>query len=96
MAKITLDKERELTFNFNAAIRFRKVTGKSLMKGEVQLDDMDEEGLLALLWSMLSEDDPDLTIEKLGTMLNPAKMESCISAIVEALQADPLAKTPGS
>ncbi len=96
MAKITLDKERELTFNFNAAIKFRQATGKSLMKGEVKLDDLDEEGLLALLWAMLSSDDPSLTIEQLGAMINPAKMEGYVEAIVEALKADPLAKTPGS
>jgi hypothetical protein len=86
--KITLGgKERELCLDFNAMIAFKRATGKSFLKGDVNLEALDEEGLLALLWAMLLYDDPALTLQQLGHMMDsPATMRQMAVSLAEAVK----------
>lgn len=66
---IILDKERHLRFNFNAAKAFKRETGKSMLDTSVWRV-VDEEIIVALVWSLLIHEDKELTIDQVGELLD--------------------------
>ena len=48
---INLDKERHLKFTFGGMKKFEEATGKSFLKGQVDVHNMDVNDVIAFLWS---------------------------------------------
>lgn len=68
--EITLDKVRHLKFDFNALALAEKETGKNLLKGEAWVD-MNAGDIRAFLWAGLLWEDPQLTLETVGSLIHP-------------------------
>jgi hypothetical protein len=80
---ITLDKPRKLLFNLNAMVSFEEATGKSILKGEID-QEMTAVELRALLWGCLLDDDPSLTIEAVGKMIDSNNMNEIAAQLIKA------------
>ena len=72
--KITLDKERLLTMDLNAMVRFEQQTGKNLLNGKT-FQDISATDLRVLLWACLKGEDVELKQDKVGAMIHPGNME---------------------
>jgi hypothetical protein len=66
-AKILLDRERTMRMDFNALAIFREITGKVWGSS----DDDDPAAARALLYSLLKDEDPALTLQQVGRMMHP-------------------------
>ncbi|WP_304427740.1 hypothetical protein [Romboutsia ilealis] len=66
MAKIFLDRERNLKFDLNALEIIEEMSGVSLDKA---VETMNMKTLKVLLYSGLVHEDADLTLEKVGSMV---------------------------
>jgi len=66
--KITLDKERTLHFGFNAMADFERVTGLNALK--IDWSNLNITSFRVLLWACLRRDDKELTLEKVGDLLD--------------------------
>jgi hypothetical protein len=66
--KITLDRERTLSFSLNAMIRFEEVTGRNLLSGSFRGTTSTKE-LRTLLWVCLLDEDEDLMEEEVGKLI---------------------------
>lgn len=71
---VTLDKERTLQFPVMALIKLKKERG-------IQLQDLQQEGkaqdlevILGIVWAGLITEDPELTFEDLGNMVDIATL----------------------
>jgi hypothetical protein len=72
--KITLDKERTLTMDLNAMVRFEQQTGKNLLSGDT-FKSISATDLRVLLWACLKGEDMELMQEQVGAMIHPGNME---------------------
>lgn len=79
MAKILLDKEREIVFDLNAMCRYEEATGKNAFEGMQNLKASD---LRALLWACLH--DKKLTLEDVGAMITADNMGQISEALTLA------------
>ena len=78
---IILDKERHLKLTLGGMQKFREVTGIDLLKGMGDLNTLSDKDMIAFVWACLLPEDRKLTVEDVGYMLNPTK----INEITEAM-----------
>jgi len=86
MAKVFLDKERELCLDLNAIEKFYKQTGINLLKGEglkEAFSDLSPSVIKAFLWACLK--DP-LTLEEAGSLVTLKNMGAVTEAIISLSQ----------
>ena len=96
--EIELDKKRTLTFTLNAMVKFEEARGKPIFKQDGSAAD-----IRALLWSGLLKDDPKLTLEQAGSLVDESNMAYVSDKIAEAWGrslpkkdgGDPLPKSTG-
>ena len=79
--KITLDKERELKLTMGSIRRYKEKTGKDLLKGET-----DKENLAPLVWACLAHEDPKLTVEQVEDMLDFNNVETIMDSMVKLVE----------
>lgn len=71
---IELDKTRHLKFNFNTAARFEEATGQNLFAPGV-MTNMSAVTMRAFLWACLAWEDPELTVEAVGELIDFTNIE---------------------
>ena len=81
--KITLDKERHLRLDFNAISLVEETLGVKFP--EIQ-DNVGVRDLRAIMWAGLRHEDPDLTIEQVGSMLHMGNMQEVFQTIQDAIE----------
>lgn len=69
MPIIKLDRERNAHLTLNVMEQFEEQTGKSMFK-TVYVGDLSIHELKLLLWLSLHDDDPDLELEQLGSLVD--------------------------
>jgi hypothetical protein len=97
---IQLDKERHYRLSLRAAKAFEAKTGKSMLKG-FRFEDLTDDDWVVMIWAGLLDEDPNLTIDQVSTIVDiPMFTELCpiiIKAVIgdkkEKKQSDPLAQT---
>jgi hypothetical protein len=60
--------ERHLCFDFNAIVLTEKVTGINILKAALD-SDINATNIRGLLWASLVKENPDLTIEEVGSWI---------------------------
>jgi hypothetical protein len=65
---INLDKPRTLRYGINALAKIEDVTGKALMK--LDLNNIGIKDLLGIVYAGLYHEDKDLTIDKVGDLID--------------------------
>ena len=83
--KVMLDRERTLVLDLNAMAAYCEATGKSFLRGEVDMAKINEVELRALLWACLLTDDPGLTREQVGAMVNVGNMPGVAAKLFQAV-----------
>lgn len=88
---ITLDKPRTLVLSFNAMCDVQRVLGRNPFEldGEGEVDIGSPEVIRAYLWAALKHEDPELTLEQTGDLLEqaPGGWVSAMTAVAQALEA---------
>lgn len=84
---ITLDRERRLRFDFNAAAHFEAATGRNIFEPGV-LTKPTATTTRALLWCMLVHEDPQLTLDDVGKMINFQNFVGISAQINKAYEAN--------
>ncbi len=87
--EIVLDRPRRLVYDFNALAAIEETLGINALDPALWEDAalMTATRLRAVLWAGLLADDPDLTIEAVGAMLTPDRIETATEALTAALAA---------
>jgi len=80
---ITLDKERHLRFDFNAICDFEQTSGRDFTA--LSVERVRASDLRILIWAALRWEDPTLTLEKVGGMINPQNMGEIGAQIKKAV-----------
>lgn len=81
---IRLDKSRNLLFNFNAICELEEEIGRPIT--HLQDSNIGFREIRALLWAGLRHEDPSLTIEDAGNLINEAEsIQYVTETVVEAL-----------
>jgi hypothetical protein len=89
MAKIILDKERELCLDLNAIDKFYEKTGINLLKGEglkEAFSDPKPQIIKAFVWACLIRESPELTLEDVGKLITLKNMGAVTEAIISLAQ----------
>jgi hypothetical protein len=82
---VTLDRERSLKFDLNALAALEDVLGRSVL-GDGGMDLKGARELRAFFWAGLLHEDPSLTIEQVGAMMDgPGAVEMTL-ALGEAIR----------
>lgn len=76
---LRLDRERTLLLNLNALCKAEEVTGMNLIVGEVIFTSL--RVMRALLWAGLLHEDPTLTIEEAGDLIEDAEGEDGVHGV---------------
>lgn len=79
---LRLDRDRTLVLSFNALCRAEEVTGCNFLMGEVTFSSI--RVLRALVWAGLQHEDPTLTLEEVGDMIEEAGADDVSRAIITA------------
>ncbi len=87
MPTILLDKERPFSFDLNAMIKFRQLTGKDISVLS-EKDSFNVEVFRALLYSCLATDNPDLTLESTGKPVTIKDMDRIATELLKAINAE--------
>ena len=90
---LRLDRERVLILSFNALCRAEEVTGINFLMGEFTFSSV--RVMRALVWAGLLHDDPTLTLEAVGDMIEEAGADNVAKKIIEAFAAAMPKTTPG-
>ena len=77
--------EREFTLDFGVLCRIEELTGKNALTGEL-FQKMSANILVIILYAGLSENDPSLTRESVGKLLNFSDIPRVTEAIGAALK----------
>lgn len=80
--QLRLDRERTLVLSFNALCRAEEVTGINFLMGDFTFSSV--RVMRALVWSGLIHEDPTLTLEAVGDMIEEAGADKVGQAIIEA------------
>lgn len=83
MAKVILDKERELKYDLNALELVEELTGQSLDKATQNLT---MKTLKVLLYSGLVHEDKELTMEAVGSLVNMDNLKDVSGALAECFK----------
>ena len=81
--EIDLDRKRKLIFDFNAICKLEEVTGRNALSGEMW-SSMKAQDVRALLWGALLKDDPDLTVDQVGSLITFKNLPVITAAIEKA------------
>ena len=84
MAKLKLDKERNLFFDSNAMVSVEEAVGKTAFE-IISGARMGFRETRAFLWAGLRHEDPRLTIEAAGDLLTSRNLSAIAKAINEAI-----------
>jgi hypothetical protein len=88
---ITLDRERHVVLSFNALCDVEKAIGRNpfAMDADSQIDLSSPNTIRAYLWAGLRHEDPTLTLEQTGDLLESTEggWVSAMAAIAQALEA---------
>ena len=87
VAKVTLDRERRLCFDYGAWIRLEEATGRSVVELLDPRYISSATGVRDLLWAGLLHEDPDLTREQVTGMLTIGRLVELQRTIAEAVNA---------
>jgi hypothetical protein len=79
---IELDKPRTLRYDLNALCAIEETTGKPLAEA---VSSNTFSAMRVIIWAGLKHEDPALTVEAVGAMVDPALMNVALAALVEAL-----------
>ncbi len=82
---LRLDRERTLILSFNALCRAEEVTGINFLMGEFTFSSV--RVMRALVWAGLLHEDPTLTLEACGDMIEEAGADNVAKTIIEAFAA---------
>jgi hypothetical protein len=85
IVEIELDKVRHLRMDFNALAQAEEVTGKSFLNG-IAWQGMTVKDYRALIWACLLHEDPELTLEAVGSMVHVGNVEyvtGCLAKLWE-------------
>ena len=74
--------ERHLCYDFNAIVQVELLTGINLLKSAIT--ELSATNLRALLWSALLKENPDLTIDEVGSWITLQKAAFIHQAIITA------------
>lgn len=91
--------DRHPRYDHNAIVQAEAATGINLLTAMV--DDITATKLRGLLWASLLPDDPDLTLEDAGKLINPLNIGTIHSALLASWfgslsdDEEPKAETPG-
>jgi hypothetical protein len=82
---INLDKPRKLRFGMGAMVQFEQLTGIKLMSLD---DEMSFDVMAKMLWVMLRQEEPDLTLEQVCDLVDEHadSVMDVTNAVSEALQ----------
>jgi len=83
---INLDKPRILRLDLNAMCEFEQVIGRSLFDGSFSGAGMSAIDMRAMLWACLLGDDPELTLEQVGSLISIDNMTEVASKLNEAFE----------
>lgn len=83
MAKIKLDKVRNMKFTLNSLIKFEKITGINI--AQIGERSQDVEIILALIYVGIMHEDKDITMEQIGDLVTLDKLADINKAISEAI-----------
>ncbi|MFC6644139.1 hypothetical protein ACFQBQ_00740 [Granulicella cerasi] len=72
-------KKRKLLFDFNAIIKVEELTGINLLQAVVS--DLEAKNIRALLYASLLHDEPNLTIEEVGSWITLKNLANIRTAI---------------
>ena len=70
---ITLDKPRTIMFDLNALAAFEEVTGKSFLNG-LSIQALTTKDLRALIWAGLLHEEPELTLQYVGSIVHAGNL----------------------
>lgn len=79
---LRLDRDRTLVLSFNALCRAEEVTGINFLMGEITFSSL--RVMRALVWAGLIEEDPTLTLEQVGNMIEDVGADQVATAIINA------------
>jgi hypothetical protein len=82
-------KDREMRLTIGGMQKFREVTGKSLLKGEVNINELTEKDIITLIWSLMIWEDKNLTVEAVGYMVGAENLATVYEKIGKALNPNP-------
>ena len=89
--EVELDKKRKLLIDLNAMCAFEEQTGKKFLDVADSLSKGDFPAMTdfrALFWSALIHEDPELTVDKVGEMINPSDMDKLAQSISANMPSD--------
>lgn len=78
---ITLDRERNMCMDLNALADFERVSGKSVMRGGLDMESLNVADIRALLWACLVKDDESLSERQVGAMLHVGNLGAVTDAL---------------
>ena len=84
---IVLDKERHLRLTLNALVDFQSATGKDLRDPQVieaLSANMGFADMRALLWACLRWEDRELTLDRVGDLVDLTNLQEVTARMVEA------------
>lgn len=79
---LRLDRDRTIILSFNALCRAEEVTGVNFLMGEVTFSSV--RIMRALVWAGLLHEDPILTLEQVGDMIEEAGADKISGLIISA------------
>lgn len=84
--QINLDRPRKMVLDFNALELIEELTGKRIMSGGFR--EMSIADVRAFFFACLQHEDPELTLEKVGSFLYPGHYAQAVDIIVRLILAD--------
>jgi hypothetical protein len=90
MSKITpivtveLDKKRHLRFDLNALVNIEKAAGKNYTEAIISAGNGSMTDTRVVLWGALLSDDPTLTLDQVGEMIDLGNLADMSAAVVRA------------
>ena len=76
--------------------KFEEATGKSFLKGQVDVHNMDVNDVIAFLWSCLIWEDRNLKLEDVGYMIDTDNLNDVIVALSKTTTSSVPEKKEGS
>lgn len=82
---IMLDRQRNIKLSFNAFVLVEKVTGLSMLSGQLDLTSLT--AIQAIMWAGLVHEDPTLTLEQVGDLIEDYGIAKVMTDLAAAIQA---------
>lgn len=83
--EVNLDRKRKLIFNINTLCILEDVTGENYSDFIQRLQKLSAKDLRALLYACLKQDDENLTLEKVGELINSDNIIEVQKALLEVM-----------